>query len=104
VVWVPGTFTVTAASTPAFAAKFSSGWWTGELKAQGVDPAALTHHGIAPVSQWPHAGQVVPVTVVPTDLTLIKFDWAAADSRERAGMDAAQRLVERDKASGEAAS
>ena len=57
---------------------------------------ALTHHGIAPVDRWPHPGQVVPVTVVPSDLTLITFDWGSAPSPEEAGLAAARKLADED--------
>jgi hypothetical protein len=96
IVWVPGEFHVTAASTPAFAATMSSGWWTGELKADGIAPVAITHHGIAPVDRWPQPGQMIRVSVVPSDTTLIKFDWASIAPAEDVGMEAARRLVETD--------
>ena len=100
IVWVAGTFHVTASSTPAFAAKVSSGWWTGVLvlprdTLPPVPPTALKHHGIAPVAFWPHAGQVVDVQAVPTDLTLIKFSWTTTTSPSQQGMTDATDLAAR---------
>jgi hypothetical protein len=100
IVWVAGKFHVTASSTPAFASTVSSGWWTGVLVLPNdtlppVPVTALKHHGLAPVEFWPHAGQVVDVQVVPTDLTLIKFSWVTATSHADQGMLEATALAAR---------
>ena len=100
IVWVAGSFHVTASSTPAFRAEMSSGWWTGVLvlppdTLPPVPPTPIRHHGIAPTAFWPHAGQIVDVEVVPTDLTLIKFMWATATSPSQQGMADAVALAAR---------
>lgn len=94
VVWVPGRFKVTSASRPAFGSRGSSGWWTGVLSGEGIDPTPLTHHGIAPTATWPQPGQTIAVTFVPSDLTLIEFNWTSSPSAEAIGLDEARKLAE----------
>jgi hypothetical protein len=94
VVWVPGTFEITSASTPAFGARMSSGTWTGVLSGQGFPPKAMSHSDIAPRDRWPAPGQVIPVTFVPTAPELIKFTWSEVSSLQSDGLRGAQALID----------
>jgi hypothetical protein len=101
VVWLNGEFRVTAASTPAFGAKASSGWWTGLLTLPGHEPVAMKYSGIVQVDRWPQPGQTVPVSAVPGDAFLFKFLWNDVPTREEAGLDEARRLADEQRTSSE---
>jgi hypothetical protein len=72
---VAGVLTVVRISRMDVASAVNRYRLDGVVSAPGVTPTAIVHHGKLSLSQWPSAGQKLPVTVNRAEPQHIAISW-----------------------------
>jgi hypothetical protein len=65
------------------------------VSADGVPATPVEHECICHQSRWPHAGQVLPVTVDRADPTRLKVEWDEVSSHEDRIAEQAEAIAAR---------
>jgi hypothetical protein len=72
----------------------------GVVSGPGITPTAVVHHGMASVSKWPSAGDVLPVTADRAKPERLVVHWERLETGRQQAVSAAQLLAEQMRAGG----
>jgi hypothetical protein len=90
---VRGKLTVIAASLPPDDAHASNYRLNGVVTGPGLAPTAVTKSGMARVSKWPAAGEVLPIEFERGEPSRFNFLWDEIETGEVQGRRAAERAA-----------
>ncbi len=90
---VRGKLTVIAASLPPDDAHASNYRLNGVVTGPGLAPTAVTKSGMARVSKWPAAGEVLPIEFERGDPSRFNFLWDEIETSDVHGRRAAERAA-----------
>lgn len=91
---VRGTLTVTSGSYPPAQATAANYQLAGVVSGQGVASVAVQKTGIARLSKWPTAGEVLPIEFEQGDPRVFNILWDEVPTAEFRGAAAAQALAQ----------
>jgi hypothetical protein len=92
---VRGTLQVTACSTINAGTTSANYNLDGVVTAEGIEPTAVNHDGMAKASKWPYGGRSLPITIDRADPTSFRIEWAEVPTGNDLGKASAQALAAR---------
>ena len=91
---VQGTAQVVSATMPAEDATSGNCSMSLVVSAEGLEPTAVEHTGMAKVKRWPYPGMTLPVTVDLADPTRLKIHWDEVQTNRESSQQQAEQIAE----------